>query len=228
MQIKKIIPLLILIIGAVTFYFAGGSYYFNFEFLRSQSSFLQEFVTNHYLASMLIFIGAYIFITAFSLPIASLMTLVGGFLFGAYLGTLYTIISATIGAVLIFLAARYALSDWFGQKVEGMLYRLKDGFNQNAFSYMLTLRLIPLFPFWVVNIVPSLLSVSLSVFALSTFIGIIPASFVFNLIGAGLGEIFTNNEAFSLSSVVTPKLLLALCGLGLLALLPVLWKKLKN
>ncbi len=110
MQIKKIIPLLILIVGAVTFYFAGGSYYFNFEFLRSQSSFLQEFVTNHYLASMLIFIGAYIFITAFSLPIASLMTLVGGFLFGAYLGTLYPTGQMPLPSILLQVAARKAPS----------------------------------------------------------------------------------------------------------------------
>ena len=112
--------------------------------------------------------------------------------------------------------------------MQGFLHRLKDGFNENAFSYLLTLRLIPLFPFWAVNIVPGLLSVPLRTFTLSTFIGIIPATFVFAYLGEGLGDVFMNQEEFSLSSVAEPKLVLALTGLGILALLPVLWKKFKK
>ena len=228
MKLKKLIPLFVLIVGTGSFFILGGHEVLNFETLRTQSGFLQEFVEAHYIRAVAFYMCAYILITAFSLPMALPMTLFGGFLFGAYSGTFYTTASATIGAVLIFLAARYALSDWFGQKVEGILHRLKDGFNENAFAYLLTLRLIPLFPFWAVNIVPALLSVPLRIFTLSTFIGIIPATFVFTLAGSGLSEVFLSQSEFSLSSVITPKLLLALTGLGILALLPVLWKKFKK
>ncbi len=228
MKFKKLLPILFLIIGTAVFFISGSHKVLNFETLRTQSDFLQNFVETHYIRAVLFYMCAYLLITAFSLPMALPMTLFGGFLFGAYFGTFYTTTSATIGAICIFLAARYAISDYLEQKVQGILHRLKDGFNENAFTYLLTLRLIPLFPFWAVNIVPALLSVPLRTFSLSTFIGIIPATFVFTLVGSGLGEVFMSQDEFSLSSVVKPKFLIALTGLGILAILPVLWKKFKK
>jgi uncharacterized membrane protein YdjX (TVP38/TMEM64 family) len=155
------------------------------------------------------------------------LTVAGGFLFGVVLGTLYVVVAATLGATAIFLIARSALGDLFRAKAGPFVQQMEAGFRENAFSYMLVLRLIPLFPFFVVNLVPAFLGVPLRTYVVGTLIGIIPGTLVFILAGAGLGSVFDRGGVFTVDSVLTPEIVAGLVGLSLLSLLPVIYKRLK-
>jgi uncharacterized membrane protein YdjX (TVP38/TMEM64 family) len=149
------------------------------------------------------------------------LTLTGGFLFGAVAGTLLTTVAATIGATLVFLLARAILGatalDRFGESAA----RLAEGIRRNAWSYLLVLRLVPLFPFFLVNLVPAFVSVRLPVFVSTTFLGIIPATAVFSLAGAGLGSVLDAGGALDLGSILTPQIIGGLAGLAALALIAI-------
>ena len=147
------------------------------------------------------------------------MTLAGGFLFGSVLGTLYVNVGATVGATLAFLVARYLLRDWVEQKFGSRLGPIQEGFAKDAFSYLMTLRLIPLFPFFLVNMVSGLTRVSVGTYMAATSLGIIPGSFVFAYAGRQLGTIN------SLKEIASPNVLMAFTLLGLLALVPILYKR---
>ncbi|MBM3224431.1 MAG: TVP38/TMEM64 family protein, partial [Candidatus Tectomicrobia bacterium] len=149
----------------------------------------------------------------------------GGLLFGALWGTVLTVVSATLGATILFHLAQTALGDTLRSRAGAWLPRLEAGFKANALSYLLVLRLVPLFPFFIVNLVPALLGVPSMTFIAGTFLGIIPGSFVYTTVGAGLGSVFDAGETFSLAGVLTPQLLMALVGLAVLAMLPVAYKK---
>lgn len=200
------------------FYFDLGRY-LSLEALKSNRDSLLAFTEAHYAAAVSLYIAAYILQTAFSLPGGAIMTLAGGFLFGAVVGTLYVNVGATLGATLAFLAARYLLRDWVERKFGDRLGPIQAGFANNAFSYLMTLRLIPAFPFFLVNLVSGLTRVNLGTYMLATAVGIIPGSFVFAYAGRQLGTIN------SLKEIASPQVLLAFTLLGLLALLPALYKK---
>lgn len=202
----------------VFFYFDLGRYV-SLDTLKENRDKLLSFTEMHYGAAVMLFIAAYILQTAFSLPGGAIMTLGGGFLFGPGLATLYVNLGATTGATLAFLAARYLLRDWVERKFGDRLETIQAGFARNAFSYLLTLRLIPAFPFFLVNLVSGLTRVSIGTYVLATALGIIPGSFVFAYAGQALGTIN------SLKEIVSPNVLLAFTLLGLLALLPTIYKK---
>jgi uncharacterized membrane protein YdjX (TVP38/TMEM64 family) len=166
-----------------------------------------------------LFILIYILQTAFSLPGATIMTLAGGFIFGSLWATLYVNIGATTGATLAFLAARYLFHEWVERKFGDRLGPIQEGFAKNAFSYLLTLRLIPLFPFFLVNLLSGLTRVKVSTYVAATAVGIIPGSFVYTFAGRQLGTINT------LSELASPRLILAFSLLGLLILVPVFYRK---
>jgi uncharacterized membrane protein YdjX (TVP38/TMEM64 family) len=149
------------------------------------------------------------------------MTLAGGFLFGVPLGASLTVVGATVGATALFLIARSAFGDILRQKAGPFLGRMSEGFGENAFNYLLFLRLVPAFPFWAVNLAPALLGMRLVPFIVATGLGIIPGTVVFTAFGAGLGEIFDAGGEVSLKNVLSPPLLAGLVGLGFLALLPI-------
>ena len=138
------------------------------------------------------------------------------------------VIAATIGASLLFLATRSALGDFLRAKAGPWLVKLQDGFAENAFSYLLVLRLVPLFPFFVVNIVPAFLGMSLRTYVVGTLIGIIPGTAVFATFGAGLGSILDQGNTVSLAGVLTPQMIAGLVGLSVLALVPVIYKKIRR
>ena len=193
--------------------------YLSLDSLKANRDALLAFTNSHYASAVGLFILAYIVQTAFSLPGGAIMTLAGGFLFGSLVGTLYVNLGATIGATLAFLVARYLLRDWVEGKFGHRLGPIQEGFAKNAFSYLMTLRLIPLFPFFLVNLLSGLTRVKVSTYVLATAIGIIPGSFVFAFAGRQLGSIN------SLSEIASPNVLLAFTLLGLLALVPILYKK---
>ena len=154
-------------------------------------------------------------------------TFAGGFLFSFLIRTIYVVAAATLGATGIFLAARSALGPSLRSRAGPWLRGMEEGFNENALSYLLVLRLVPLFPFFVVNLVPAFLGVGLRTFVIGTFIGIIPGTFVFTSVGAGLGSIFDSGDSFSPSAALTPEAIAALIGLAVLSLVPVLYKRIK-
>lgn len=206
-----------LAIGAF-FYFDLG-HYLTLDALKENRDRLLAFTDANFAAAVGIFIATYCVVTGLSLPGAAILTLAGGFLFGSVLGTVLVNIGATTGATLAFLAARYLLRDWVEQKFGDRLGSIQEGFSKNAFSYLMTLRLIPLFPFFLVNMVSGLTRVSVATYVAATAIGIIPGSFVYAYAGRQLGTIN------SLKEIASPNVLLAFTLLGLLALAPILYRK---
>jgi uncharacterized membrane protein YdjX (TVP38/TMEM64 family) len=218
----KIIVAIILTAGVFAFFYFGLNQYLSLDALKANRDALLEFVESHYGTAVALYIGIYILQSALSLPGSAILTLAGGFLFGAVPATIYVNIGATLGATCAFLAARYLLRDWVERKFGSKLAPIQQGFSKNAFSYLITLRLIPLFPFFLVNLVSGLTRVSLGTFMLATAIGIIPGTFVFAYAGRQLGTIN------SLKEIASPNVLLAFTLLGLLALLPIAYKKFKE
>lgn len=155
---------------------------------------------------------------AFSIPGAVILTLAGGFLFGAVAGTLLAVTGATAGAVLVFLFARAIFGETALERFGERGRKLAEGIRRNAWSYLLVLRLVPLFPFFLVNLVPAFVGVRLTVYAVTTCLGILPATAVFALSGAGLGSVLDSGGPFELRSILTPQVLGALCGLAALSL----------
>ncbi len=183
---------------------------------------LLTYVLDHPVLSGLIFGLCYTSAVALSLPIATLLTLTGGFLFGQWLGLFYVIVFATLGATIIFTVAKSALGTTLREKAGGLYQKIEHNMKENAVGYLLFLRLVPLFPFFLVNIVPALFNVSLRVFVITTFLGIIPGSFVYVNLGKTLGDITRLND------LVSGKTILAFGLLGLFALIPTVYTQIKN
>jgi uncharacterized membrane protein YdjX (TVP38/TMEM64 family) len=225
---KRLIPLLILVAGLVVFFALGLHRYISFEVLRENREVLLNWVQQNGVLAALAYMAIYALAVAFSLPGGLVMSIAGGFLFGTILGSLYIVIGATVGATALFIIAKSALGDFLRAKAGPWLQKMEAGFRDNALSYLLVLRLVPLFPFFVVNLVPAFLGVPLSTYVIGTFFGIIPGVFVFASVGAGLGSIFDKGETFSASGILTPQIVIALIGLAILALIPVVYKKIKS
>lgn len=206
-----------LAIGAF-FYFDLGRF-LSLAALKENRDGLLAFTDANFGAAIAIFILAYVIVAGLSLPGAVILTLAGGFLFGTAFATLCVNIGATTGATLAFLTARYLLRDVIEQKFGTWLGPFQEGFAKNAFSYLLTLRLIPLFPFFVVNLVSGLTRVNVGTYILATALGIIPGSFVYAYAGRQLGTIN------SLKEIASPNVIGAFVLLGLLALVPVIYKR---
>jgi len=224
---KRFAPIAVIAAAIAGAFALGVDDYLSFDALRENREVLMNFTQSNVVAAAALFIAAYALTTALSLPGGAVLSIAGGFLFGSIFGTAWVVLGATIGAVGIFLAARTALGDFLKAKAGPWLKKMEAGFQDNAFSYLLVLRLVPLFPFVVVNLVPAFLGVKLRTFALETFIGIIPGSFVFASIGAGLGSVFDRGDSFSPANALTPEIIVALVGLSVLSIIPVAYKKIK-
>lgn len=225
MKIKQLIPIGLILCAMVTVYFFDLNQYLSFESLKENRKLLSAWTENHFLLMSLAYSITYIFAVALSVPGAVFLTLAGGFLFGTIWGSILVIMSASLGSVLLFLIVKYAIADIFRRRTANWLSKMKAGFNHDAFNYLLILRLIPLFPFWVVNIVPALLDVKLRTYFFATFWGIMPASIVFVTLGNGLGHVFDQGKIPDVTILLQAPLLIPLCGLAVLALIPVLYKK---
>ncbi len=215
---KVILAVVILaVIGA--FYFFDLMAYVSLDVLKANRDKLFAFTEEHYISAVALFILTYVAQTAFSLPGATLMTLTGGFLFGSVWAALYVNIGATTGATLAFLAARYLFRGWVERRFGDRLAVFQEGFTRNAFNYLLTLRLIPLFPFFLVNLLSGLTRVRVGTYVAATALGIIPGSLAYTFAGRQLSTIN------SLAELASPRLLLAFTLLGLLFLMPVVYRK---
>lgn len=228
--ILKRLPLIVIVIVALV-----GAYFLRdvltFDTLREQRETLIAFRDANYLLTVLAFIGAYVVIVAFSLPGATIATLTGGFLFATFPGVLFNVTGATLGAIGIFMAARWGLGERLAAKMEGSdgaVKRIKDGIDENQWSMLFLIRLVPAVPFFVANLVPALVGVPLNRFAISTFFGIMPGAVVFTSVGAGLGEVFARGETPDLGIIFSPQILFPILGLCVLAALPIVIKAVRG
>ena len=225
---QRLLPLLVLLAGLAAFFALDLNQYLNFTALGEHRQVLLDWRSSHAWLAPLIYVAIYIAVVAFSLPGGAVMTISGGFLFGAVAGGIYTVVGATLGATALFLIAKTSLGDFLLAKAGPVVKKMQAGFESNAWSYMFVLRLVPAFPFCLVNLAPAFLGVPLRIYVIATLFGIMPATFVFSLVGAGLGSVFDSGKTFTIQGVMTPEMIAALCGLALLALLPVAYKKLRE
>lgn len=226
--LRRLLPLAVLFLAAALVFALDLDRYVSFETLRQHRAGLLDFVHRHAVVAPLLFVLAYALVIALSIPGGAVMTIAGGFLFGAFLGAALAVMGATIGATAVFLIAKTAIGDTLRAKAGPRIKRMEAGFRQDALSYLLVLRLIPIFPFWLVNIVPALLGVPLGVYVFGTFVGIIPGSLVYASLGNGLGAVFAAGGTPDVGIIFSPEILLPIIGLALLALLPVAYRALKG
>lgn len=224
-RLVRALPILVLVAGAVAFFGLGLHRYVNFATLAAHRAALVEWVSAHGMIAPLVYVLVYVVVAAFSLPVGAVVSITGGFLFGIVLGASYAVIGATIGATILFIAARTALGDLLRAKAGGAIARMEEGFRCNAMSYLLVLRLVPLFPFFLVNLVPAFLGVKLRTYVIATFFGIMPGALVYASVGNGLGAVFDRGGEPDLGIIFTPPILLPILGLIVLALVPVVYKR---
>jgi len=241
---RRLVPAAILLLGLALFLLFGLERYFSFEMLSRHHATLATWVADNTMLAVVLFVLAYALVVAFSLPIAIIITPLGGFLFGIWLGAILSVIGATLGSVAVFLAARTAFYDLFHARAGAALARFEDGFRRDSFSYLLFLRLVPAFPFFLVNLVPAFAGVRLTPFVAATALGVIPGALVYALAGSGLDSVIAAQQAehgdclaaghpdcqmvFDAKGVLTPQLIGALIALGLLALVPVVVKRFRS
>lgn len=223
----RLLPLAVLVLGLVLFLALDLEEYIAFETLQEHRSWLVTQVGRHSVLTAVVFVLGYATVVAFSIPGAAVLTISAGFLFGTVLAAVLAVVGATLGAVAVFLAARTAFGDCLRARAGAALTRMRDGFQENAFHYLLVLRLVPLFPFWLVNLVPAFLGVPLRTYVLATFFGIIPGTVIFASVGDGLGAILDEGEKPNLLVIFEPEILLPLIALAVFALLPVIYKRVK-
>lgn len=226
-RLLKFLPIIIILVLMIGFFIFGGFDFLSFDNLKKYHETLKVFLENNKVLFPFVFILIYIAATALSIPGAIFLTILSGFLFGRYLATVYVSIGATIGASILFIAAKSVIGDFFLKKAGTKLKKISDGFNRNAMCYMMFLRLIPLFPFWLVNIIPAFFKIRFRTFLWTTFFGIMPGTFVYAQAGVGLKSII-EQKTFNLKSILTFETLLALTLLGIFSLLPIIFKKIKN
>lgn len=215
----RILVAAVLICGFAAFFALGGSQYLTLDAIKSHRDLLQDYVAQHYVAAIALAMLIYATAIALSIPGGAVLSLSMGFLFGRWAGTAAIVIAATTGATLVFLAARYLFAQSVSKLVGARGEKISEGFRENAFNYLLFLRLVPLFPFWLVNVVPAFTRVSLRTYVLATAIGIIPGSFVFANLGLSLAHIESTRQ------LVSAEILVALGLLGVFSLVPILVKK---
>ncbi len=240
--IGRWLPLIALAALMVLVFAMGWHKYLSFKTIGLNYDALKTFIAGNLLTALALYVLAYIAVVALSLPGGLVMTLTGGLLFGWQLGAPATVIGATIGATAIFLIARTSFGEALAAKAGPWLGKLREGFQENALSYLLFLRLVPAFPFVVVNLAPALLGVKLKTYVLGTLLGIIPGTTAFSIAGAGLGSVIEAQNriyhdcvaksgaasctySIDTSALVTKELLIAFAALGVVSLIPVLVKK---
>ncbi|MEO1544550.1 MAG: TVP38/TMEM64 family protein [Pseudomonadota bacterium] len=220
----------------------GWHKYLTLETIGQNYDYLQATIRQNLALTLLAYMALYIVVVALSLPGALALTIAGGLLFGWQIGGPATIVAATIGATIIFLIAKTSLGETLAAKAGGAVEKLREGFQENALSYLLFLRLVPAFPFFVVNLAPAILGVPLRTYVIGTFLGIIPGTMAFSFAASQFGSVIeeTNTEhaacasakgeaacpyVIDASTLVSKEILLAFAAIGIVALIPVIVKK---
>ena len=241
---RRFAPLVLIAILALVIFAMGWHRALSLENLARHHATLADLVGRHFVVALAAFVAIYVAVVTLSLPGGTILSVTGGLLFGCLWGGVTALIGATIGATLLFLIARSAFGEILTRRAGPRLAKLAQGFREDAFNYLLFLRLVPVFPFFLVNLAPALVGVRLAPFVAATALGIIPATFAFAFVGVGLNRViesqaqsFHDCEAagrgdcridFDIGAALTPHLLAAFAVLGLLALIPVVVKRLRG
>jgi uncharacterized membrane protein YdjX (TVP38/TMEM64 family) len=196
--------------------------------LKANRELLEAFAADHPVGSAAAYVGLYAASVACSLPVALVMTFAGGMLFGPWVGGVLAATSDTLGAVVIFIVCRTALGDVLRRRAGPLAARIEAGVGRDAFSYVVSLRLIPIAPFWLVNLALGFFDIPPLVFATATFLGILPVSLVYAGLGASLRHLFARGARPDLHLVFQPRIFLPLVGLAILALAPVIWRRVRR
>ncbi len=227
-SIKRFAPLAVLAAIVIALFASGAWRLLSLETLRTHEAALRAFVADHLVLSLLAFMATYALVAAASLPGALVLTLTGGFLFGVWVGSVATVFGATAGAVLLYGVVHTSLGAIVRDKAEASGGRLKavmDGIKEGAFGYILTLRLVPIAPFWLVNVAAALAGAPLKAYALATFIGIIPATVIYTSIGSGIGKLLAHGQTPKLDIIFEPFVFGPLTALALLSLGTTLYQR---
>ncbi len=222
-------PLLVIAIALALFFGLGLNQYFTIETLQENHALLKGFAADYGMLAILVFIGVYAAAVSISFPGASLLTIFGGFMFGTLVGGLAVVLGATIGATIIFLLAKTVLGESLRSRAGSAINKIEEGFRQGELSYMFILRLVPIFPFWLVNLAPAFLGVKTRNYLVATFFGIMPATFVYAAAGDVGSEAIEQGGDLNLSGLLLdPKVMFLVGGLIVLALIPLIYKRLKG
>jgi uncharacterized membrane protein YdjX (TVP38/TMEM64 family) len=226
----RFLPIGVMLAGLIFGYAMGWQHYLTLGYLGKSQDVLLAFVAAHPVLSAAGFVIFYALVVAFSFPAAFVLTIFGGFLFGWALGALLSIVGATSGATALFLAARTAFGDRLRKRLGGMTARLAEGFEEDAFVFLLVLRLAPFIPFVVVNVAPAFFNVRLRTFVTATAIGIVPGAFAYAWLGQGVGSVLDAAQAAGRNAtakdLVTPEITFAFAALALVALIAAVVRKL--
>jgi uncharacterized membrane protein YdjX (TVP38/TMEM64 family) len=225
--VRRLVPLVLLLLAGLLFAVLGGGQYLSFAALAANRAWLVALVAHAEGAAAALFILVYAGLVALSFPEAGLLTILAGFLFGRWLGTFCVVVGATTGQTIAFLAARAGLAG-LAARAGPRTERLAIGFRRDALNYLLVLRLVPLFPFWLINFVAGAAGLPLWKYVVGTLIGIIPGTFVYASLGVGLGQIIAEGRRPDLGAILRPGVLLPLLGLSALALLPLAYLRLRR
>lgn len=239
---RRWLPLMALVALMAGFFASGAHRYFSAEALVRNHAALTAYISEHMVVSIFGYVLLYVLVTSLSIPGAAVLSFAGGLFFGALPATAAVLVGATTGASIVFLIARSSLGENLRQRAGPFLQRLREGFQRDAVNYLLFLRLVPAFPFWLVNLAPALFGVRLSTFVLTTFIGILPGTLAYTFAGAGVDGIVAQQAGelaacqargqtdcevtLRLADFVNTEIVLAFAFLGLVALLPVLARRL--
>ena len=226
--LRHAIPLVLLILAGVVVWRSGLAGELSWAALARHQAALRVLVAAHPVAAPAAFVGVYALLVAFSVPEAALVTVTGGLLFGPLLGGALAVLGSTLGAVVLFLVARTALADIVARRARGLIARIRPGLERDGFSYLLALRLLPVVPFWLVNLGAALCGMRLFPYAAATLLGIVPATFVFAWIGAGVGDVLAAGGRPDLHVIFSPAVLGPLAALAALSLAPVAWRHLRR
>lgn len=242
-RLRRFAPIALIVLAMVAVFATGAHRHVSLETLVRHRMAIEAFISAHAVVAVAVFMLVYVVAVALSIPGALFLTISSGVLFGTLVGGFAAVVSATIGATIIFLVAKSACGETLVRRAGPLARKLADGFCANAFSYLLFLRLVPAFPFFLVNLVPALVGVRLSTFIGATAIGIVPATFAFAFLGSGLDSVIAAQEMayraclasgrgdcalqFDIGMIATPRLLGALAILGVIALIPVIVKRIR-
>ena len=242
-RLRRFAPIAVIALAMVAVFATGAHRYISLETLVRHRMAIDAFISEHAVAAVAVFVAIYITVVALSIPGALILSISGGVLFGTLIGGFANAVAATIGATIVFLGARSACGETLVRRAGPLVQKIADGFRADAFSYLLFLRLVPAFPFFLVNLAPALVGVKLRVFFAATAIGVLPATFAFAFFGSGLDSVIAAQERiyracvatgrtdctvqFDLGMIATPQLLASLALLGAIALIPVIVKRVR-
>src|SRR4051794_369202 len=242
-RLRRFAPVAVILLAMAAVFATGAHRHVSLETLVQHRMAIDAFIRTHGITAVAAYMVVYIIAVALSLPGALILTVAGGILFGVAIGGTVAVIGATIGASIIFVIAKGACGEGLVRRAGPLACKLADGFKADAFSYLLFLRLVPAFPFFLVNLVPALVGVKLPTFVAATLIGVIPATVAFAFLGSGLDSVIAAQEGiyraclaagrtdcqihFNIGMIATPRLLASLVTLGVIALIPVIMKRLR-